>query len=221
MEKNVKTVVLDFYGLPGSGKTTLSHKIAEKLSYSSNTIAEPSYNYDHKLNPLCRKLKKLFDSFCFSITNFKCFVAIVNIVRNNTTLGIGCFSDIINITTKVAMISRYQNKRDYIVFDEGIAQAAISLVIDTPEKASNVFQDICKLLDTPYCIKLVRVDCKRDVALDRVLKRKSNDTRVEKMDNEIEMNRYMEKFEKAVNSINAITVTSSVEHCNYRFLEEL
>lgn len=221
MAESLKTVILDFYGLPGSGKTTLSHEIAEKLSCSHSTIAEPSYDYDHKLNPLCRKLKKFFDSFFFGVTHFKHFAAIVSIVKNNTASGAELFSDIINITTKIAMISRYQKKRDYIVFDEGIAQAAISLMIDNPEKAGNVFQDICKLLDEPYCIKLVRVECKPDVALDRVLKRKTNDTRVEKMNSEIHMYHFMEQFEEAVKSIDEIKASSSVEHCNYGLLEEL
>ena len=221
MAKSLKTVVLDFYGLPGSGKTTLSHEIAERLTYSSRIVAEPSYDYDHNLNPICRKLKKLFDSICFGITHFKRFATIVSIVNNYSVLGTGCFSDIINITTKIAMISRYQKKSDYIVFDEGIAQAAISLVINNPEKAGNAFQDICKLLDTPYYIKLVQVECKRDIALDRVLKRKSKDTRVEKMNSKLEMNHFMKQFEKAIKSISEVTTSSSVEHCNCEFLEEL
>ena len=51
------TEFIEFYGLPGSGKSTLSHIVAERLRSEGYAVEEPSYDIDHQ-HPLPKRVKK-------------------------------------------------------------------------------------------------------------------------------------------------------------------
>lgn len=54
-----RSVVVEFAGLPGSGKSTLSHALAEELRRSGEPVSEVSYEITHRTSPLRRRWIKL------------------------------------------------------------------------------------------------------------------------------------------------------------------
>ena len=59
MENNIDVYCIDFYGLPGSGKSTISHLLADKLRGEVDVI-EPSFHIDHDYSVIERIIKKKY-----------------------------------------------------------------------------------------------------------------------------------------------------------------
>ena len=53
------SVVVEFVGLPGSGKSTLSHALAEQLRRSGESVSEVTYEITHRESALRRRWIKL------------------------------------------------------------------------------------------------------------------------------------------------------------------
>lgn len=124
-----KTTVLDFYGIPGCGKSTISHLLAEKLREDGYGVFEPSYELDHNLSSTKRKIVKLRQYIRYSLAHPVISNKISKLVADN---GYSKFSEIlsqrINIATKFVALKR--TGFDYIIFDEGLCQAALSLSLN-------------------------------------------------------------------------------------------
>ena len=81
MEDHISAVVFDYYGIPGSGKTTFSHRLAEGYRADGKRVAEPSYDLDHKKNRIIRKLEKVLIAVYMIARNFRQAKAIISLVK--------------------------------------------------------------------------------------------------------------------------------------------
>lgn len=184
MENNLdRAIIIDFFGLPGSGKSTISHLLAERLRYEGYKVQEPTYYLDHELNPWIRKIYKLLIFFKYSITNPLVTIQCINIIRNHSHYGLSMLSQIVNIIIKLYYINN-DSQWNYIIFDEGLTQSAISLGVNDIKNTYNddVYKlyNICKNKTNVYRIY---VKSTIDQALKNLNLRVENDSRVEKIDN--------------------------------------
>lgn len=190
-----ETVVLDFFGVPGSGKTTKSHEIAESYRRKGKTVEEPSYDLDHGMSSAKRRLEKLRMLILLSGKRRK---EVKELVRKNGYDGSnGELNQVINIASKLYTIQKYKGKTDYIVFDEGLAQAAISLSVNSDIPADENLKQIITLIDNPPEIQFVDTQLSIVEALRRIEIRSSGDTRVEAMKTEQEKENLMKRYEAA------------------------
>lgn len=194
-----RTVILDFYGVPGSGKTTESHEIAKSYRKLGNTVIEPSYQLDHGKSIIVRRIKKIQQLLSLQKAEKN---AIRIIVRNNGySPGKGEVSQTINIATKLYAVKKYYGSFDYIIFDEGFAQAAVSLSVNSQVPADENLNQILALTDPIPKLQLVYVKLSISEALKRIANRNSRDTRVEAMQTEQAKIALMKQYEKAANQI--------------------
>src|SRR4029077_17947708 len=54
-----RSAVIEFIGLPGVGKSTLSHRVAEILQQRGWRVEQPTYSVDHEMGTSERLLLKL------------------------------------------------------------------------------------------------------------------------------------------------------------------
>ena len=198
MENNLKkTVVLDYYGIPGSGKSTTSHALAEKYREEGKSVIEPSYDYDHHGSCITRKLKKISATIQFGMKSPGRFLSVYRLVKlNGYTRTSGLLNQIVNIVTKVSAVEKYNGKVDYIIFDEGLTQAAISLSINSEYPSTGNFKSILDLIPDIPEIKLVQVTLDVHEALKRIELRNSKDTRVEKLEGYNSRILLLQKYER-------------------------
>jgi thymidylate kinase len=52
-------MIIEFIGLPGAGKSTLSHQVAALLRAAGETVSEESFNLAHRRGPIRRRLVKV------------------------------------------------------------------------------------------------------------------------------------------------------------------
>lgn len=203
MESDIKrAIILDFYGLPGSGKTTKAHEIAERYRSQGMRVSEPSYEYDHRMGRYERKIKKTMAAVKVLVRCPKCFCRLVWIARRNGYgLRNGILNQVINISTKLEAVKKYGRNCDYIVFDEGLAQAAVSLSVNSSLSSKKNLRLILNELDGEFKIMLQKTELDIAEALSRIEQRGTADTRIEKLRSGEEKGQWMMEYKRAVDAI--------------------
>ncbi len=177
----MRTIFLDFYGLPGCGKSTVSHIVAKKLKDSGMRVAEPVYVLDHDVLPVIRKLKKLFVGIAFVVKYPVKFVKIKHLVKENGYCRRnGELSQILNVTQKVHQTLRCNEVYDYVIFDEGFCQAAVSLAVNGNTDCNYNISEIMKIISGNLELRTVYMKEEIETVLERMKGRHTRDSRVEK-----------------------------------------
>ncbi len=194
MENNIVTKCIEFYGLPGCGKSTVSHELVKVLLKQGYSVIEPIYILDHKKRPIIRKILKITATIKFIIKKPLFFKKIIKIILRFSDIT-NTFSNIISFTTKFYYLDKYHGKVDFIVFDEGIIQGIVSIMIDNLKFANKITEIYFEIIDGKYRILPVYIDESVTCSLKNMNKRETNDSRVEKIkDNNKKaniMNRYL------------------------------
>lgn len=195
----MKPISIEFYGLPGCGKSTISHKLADDLRSKGLSVWEPSYEIDRKYGKTMRKVVKFAKLASFAICNHRAYKGVRRLVEGNGYQGMSAFHQLANIAHKIDSY-RIADRWDVTIWDEGLVQSSISLAINSGRKASE--NERCLLAYTGD-VKSVRVYVMVDIdtALKRMEGRNTNDSRVEKMANLEEKITFLKGFESACDSI--------------------
>lgn len=174
-----RTTVLDFYGLPGCGKSTVSRIVSKKLREMGYSVYEPSYVLDHDMGTVRRKLAKLWYYTRFSICHFDRSKKVYRLVRENGYKHFyECLSQCVNIVSKYMALIKADC--DYIVFDEGFCQAAVSLSLNGNCKSvvSN-YEKIIKICGEDLDLRPVYLKAEIETALENMRIRAGRDSRVD------------------------------------------
>lgn len=179
MKKNNILIFIEFYGLPGSGKSTLSHIMAERLRSEAYSVEEPSYDIDH-LQPLPKRAKKLATCGYWFVFHHNQYRRAGEIVKQNGYHGITAFKQISNVIQKMRI---YNNKTsaDIIFMDQGLIQACVSLSMNGVLSAKDNYERLLCLMPNAAKASRIYVEVNDEVAIDRMNKRVTNDSRVEKL----------------------------------------
>lgn len=193
------TVFLEFYGLPGSGKSTISHLVAEELRRQGKKVSEPTYELDHLYSNSKRRLVKLLQLIRYAATHPKNYKKLMQLVKANGYGGSEVISQAANIASKLWMYEK--SKTDYVIFDEGITQSAISLCqgkMNSVDNEAELYSLCRKRMTRKFYIK---VD--KETALERMANRGKHDSRIEKIDDEAGRIDAITAFERQCNAISS------------------
>ena len=202
MENHIrKPLFVEFYGLPGCGKSTISHRVASKLRDEGYRVDEPSYDIDRNCSPFVRKLNKLSIYFNWFLFHNNTFNKVNAIAKNNGYSGIAKIEQVSNVLQKISVYRKSEQNR-MVIWDQGLAQASISLslkgIVDSDENLNSLLHTFCSDVEIKYV--LISVDEK--VALERMSQRTTNDSRVEKLKDANQKHEMMSRFQHEIDVIN-------------------
>ena len=205
MEHPLKnTLFLEFYGLPGCGKSTVSHVVALLLQEKGYTVDEPSFNIDHQ-RTLLRLSKKLSIVCCWLVTHNKEFCCIRSVVKRNGYEGMGALAQMVNVVQKIRQYNHNAGTQ-ICIWDQGLVQACISLSINGKVPAEENYASLLPLIKRDIKIVPVYMPVEINVALKRMNERSSNDSRVEQLSRQEQKKEMLMQFQKGIDSIqNTIT----------------
>lgn len=174
-----RSIIIDFFGAPGCGKSTLSSELAKLLFNSGYNVSEFSRSIDNKKKYVRRCLKLSYFLSYFWKNPF----LIIELFRIIPANEIGdkqeILKQIINIFYKLSFIKK-SSKYDFIIFDEGIPQMIISLLYYTNNDnyIKPLLELITKQLSLP--ISYIYINASEDTVKDRLKKRDGQRSRIEK-----------------------------------------
>lgn len=176
--------IIDFYGMPGSGKSTVSHKLADELRNSGYIVEEPSWTTD-RLPAYKRLAKKFFGALICSIrypNKIGLALKKAETVRMSIKASIKLW-----INTGYIMYSVLRKSAaDYRIFDQGIAQAVISLYT---ENRLDTYKDVYSDLSEHFSnILNIYVKVSKETAAERMALRSNGKSRAEKLNRSEQMN---------------------------------
>lgn len=195
MENNIRN--LEFYGIPGSGKTGMSHLVATELRKQGFNVCEPSYALDHDKIKFLRRIKKTLLSLELHICYPKDYNLLKKIVVDNGYSGMDKIKQLSNISYKLLY---YKKEKDGIIYiwDEGLFQSSISLSTFN-DKISKTFKVINELIDKKTIGVYIKAN--KEDSINRIMSREKHESRVEKLNNIEEIRNTMNSIEKCCDSI--------------------
>lgn len=198
-----KPLFVEFYGLPGCGKSTISHDVALSLRKKGKGVSEPSFDIDHIKNSTLRKVRKLVTTILWYVCHNGTFRRISEIVEDNNYSGISKIEQISNIIQKV---KEYRKRRgcEVVMWDQGIVQAAISLSINGNKSSSENLKELYDIIPSGLHIMHILISIDSKTVIDRMAQRKSNDSRVEKLKDADEKEKMLQSFIDGISSIERI-----------------
>lgn len=201
MENSVnRTLFVEFYGLPGCGKSTISYIVASRLRSEGFLVDEPSYEVDHGRSTLFRKLKKLSVFFFWLVFHYDIFKKVIAIVKRNGYSGKSKIEQTSNVLQKIGVYQDTRRRR-IVIWDQGLVQASISLSLCGDIKAEDNLMNLLHILNPNVKTLNVLITVGEEVALERMSQRVTNNSRVEKLKDTNQKHQMLKRFQDGVNSI--------------------
>ena len=198
----INNIHLEFYGLPGCGKSTVSEIVAKKLESKGYRVVRASAETGNDRNPFIRKIIKLARTFTVYIRHPQFFKRVRNIVIGN---GYMTINERIVQEVNIAQKYYYYSKNDQhflYIWDEGIAQAAVALSVKGCVSGKENEENLLKamgLTQKPIHIYIVEPI---DTVIIRMQQRTTNNSRVEKLEGYDEKEMLLNKYFVGCESLN-------------------
>ena len=168
-------MIIEFTGLPGSGKSYISRLTGEKLREAGEEVEEPSRTVGHAPS-LPRVAAKLFHSFLFVFLHPVLAVEIFHSVAiTGQKKPSYLIKSLLNIYFLLSLMLWHRNSRSIVLLDQGLVQGAASVVYGASGALPGFFEKI------PLPDMLIRVHVSPETAVSRLAARKrGGGSRVEK-----------------------------------------
>jgi hypothetical protein len=155
-----RSAVIEFIGLPGVGKSTLSHRVAEMLQQRGWRVEQPTYSVDHEMHTWERLLLKLQRVSAEAIFHP---ASAVRSVRAILATGQVSAADFISVTVNWLFMSsllRTADRRTGVhIFDEGPLNALWSIAFSAGSAGTaGILGELARQRSTPVLVALIEAD---------------------------------------------------------------
>lgn len=188
--------IIDFFGAPGSGKTTVSRMVSKKLADEGYKVDEHIFQVNNEYNPLARILIKGMTAMGYTLKNFSFIKDIFSLAQVHTfSSWKTAVKQWVNVCFVMASLSRKRDQ-DIIIAEQGLTQAVISLALNcTPKNFAAIINKMEKHLSADIVYVHVRIGTAEN--LTRLKNRNEGNS-------EVELELDVRKREELLDKINAI-----------------
>jgi thymidylate kinase len=121
-------VLVEFFGLPGSGKSTMSRCVAELLRTHGLNVDETTYELDHQHSVVVRLILKASHILRLAITHpFRLLSSLVDILSTDQSTWADFGKSLFNWLFIVSIVSGKRKYDRVVILDQGVAQAFWSI----------------------------------------------------------------------------------------------
>jgi hypothetical protein len=177
-----RVVFLEFNGIPGSGKTTLSDRVIENMKGASYTVE--SYHQLIK-KPTRNNLKRLVRYlFSIKLSSLKIgYLALMYLITNkkfNHENGL-------RVISLIVLFNFYQKKslandEEVILVDQGMVQQMVSMLFESELIAEKYVKKLIRYTQKKDMgIIIVNIDLDINESFERLTKREGNISRIQKL----------------------------------------
>lgn len=203
-------MIVEFIGLPASGKSTLVQRLLDDNSNERLTIYNPFLKI-YSQSWFQRNLYKTLQILIFSLKNITKTINLITVILHTQQRSI---KDLIRVSFNFlfffVLYEKYTNSKNIILLDEGFFHNIWAVIYSSKNK-ERLLDELFELETNPNV--LIKVNCSNDEILERLLNRKSN-TRIENETNISEIIDSSKKdIEVIINALKNSKIMSSVKIC--------
>jgi thymidylate kinase len=172
---------IEFIGLPGSGKTTLSHRAAEILNEKGTAVLEPTYSINNEMRTIQRYLIKSWYSIKLAwLRPAWALYWFLFIVQSSQKTLQDFVSTIINCFFILEIYRHHRLYNDICFLDQGICQALLSLSYNSKREnlMERKFVSAMDFLST-LGFRIIYIETDVDTIVQRLEKRHKKQSRLE------------------------------------------
>lgn len=167
-------MIVEFVGLPASGKTTLAKEIYKISNVNGRKVRYPLYELYRK-SWLSRNLLKLFGVLMFVILNPIRAISLVSmIVNSDQSRFLDYFRLIFNNLYIFYIIKKFKSCDDYILLDEGIFHHGWAVQINAKKRFD--IEGYIKIFNVEKQ-KVIHVKCDLKLITERMIARRKLNSR--------------------------------------------
>lgn len=150
--------IIDFYGAPGSGKTTVSRMVSKKLADEGYKVDEHIFQVNNEYHPVNRIFIKGLTAVGYTLKNFAFIKEIFSLAQLHTFSSRKiAVKQWVNVCFVMSSLARRRNQ-DIIIAEQGLTQAVISLALNcTPKDFSAMINKMEKHLSADIVYVHVRI----------------------------------------------------------------
>lgn len=181
-------MIIEFFGFPGSGKTTICNGLITSLEKDNKTVIRGTFDHLGKVH---RVFSKVLFSFLCLVLAPKFYFQSIHFLIKSRSIG-----DFLNLTYLYGRYAYYKNTDKIVIFDQGLMQAYLSIASFT--KSSVVYnpKPLLEQLD-----RLIVLELDFDSTKERLLSRADKSSRAQK--NMESLQGYYQKYESVGEEITA------------------
>ena len=165
-------------------------------------VTELSWELDHTTSKYIRAIKKIMMAWLFTLCHLRSAKGIKVIIKNCGVSDAEVNRFERNILYKAYLLSK--RKESILFFDEGLAQMAVSLSVNTDKTAGQIYKEILSVLSLKQDVLLIRIDCDVETALLNMDKRSSHDSHVEQLSGLDAKKKYLNRYKTECESIHNV-----------------
>ena len=128
-----KAFVIEFLGLPGSGKSTLSHRVAQMLREIGVPVEEPTYTLTHMPSPWIRLFKKGLRVGWGALCMPRCASILTRAVISSHPESAAVM--LVNLLFVATLVRKPRRGPTIAILDQGVFQAVWSIGFRGDERA--------------------------------------------------------------------------------------
>lgn len=190
-------MIIEFFGFPGSGKTTVCNKFIKKLRKDNLRVVRGTFDHFGVFGRVVCKVFYSFMCFFFSPIFFLKNILFFSGIKNGTKISV---SDFLNVTYLYSRYRFFQRTNKIVVFDQGLIQAYWSILafkeIELPEYDYN---HLFKNIDV---VVILELDFEQNI--ERLFSREDKRSRAQKDTENMEI--YFDKFLMVKEVLNELDV---------------
>lgn len=161
------SLIVEFVGLPGSGKTTIAKEIYDRGNIAGNTVDYPLYIF-YKKSWISRNVSKLLNIFFFAVVNPLVFLTIIKmVVTSGQKRPSDYFRLSLNSVYIISIIKKFSTSENIVLFDEGILHHGWAIKLGA--KKSVDFEKYLRICGPDSII--IHVFCDKEVVKERMINR--------------------------------------------------
>jgi len=197
----ITPLIIEFFGIPGSGKTTIQRKLSDRLRNQGNLVAtrEDLFNWAHSRSKLYKTILIIKEP----IWVISIVISLIRLKGVRESISRDRIIRILSLIKFPIYLKKFYetNHVDIILLDQGMIQAFWSILYGLNSQKENGIENIVSLINGKMKVQYLHFQISIDEAVHRIVNRTSGNSRFDGIKDHLEVKYLLSDGDKLMMTI--------------------